>query len=250
MKLVRNIDLVQIPIVAGTEEYSLPRNVDWAEKSIDKILLCAPDNACVSPIDGVSNVYTKSDVQDLYLDMYDNAGNTIFYEAHYENVLYTNNHALEINAQLDLQLCKLRFTTAPVSNGVLLLYVFWNTQEDEWIDEPRRSKTIAAYLPASGKIKFSELLYQFIHADGKAVRGLQIWNAENTPCYITLRDHELKHILNSVHCVMCKPPMAGNSADDCQYTPIRFDSLDIDFDYSFIQNATSSAETVIMTFEY
>ena len=250
MKLYRNIDLVQIPITTGVEEYNLPRNVDFATQKIDKILLCAPDNACLSPIDGTSPVYTKSDVQDLYFDLYDKEGNTIFYEAHFEQLLYTNNNALEVNAALDLQLCKLRFTTAPVSDGMLLLYVFWNTEDNDYADEPRCNKTVQVELPANSKIKFSEMLYQFIHADGKAVKGIQIWNAENTPFYLTLRDYELRHVLNSVHCVMCKPPMAGMSADDCQYEPIRFDSLDIDFDYSFIQNATASDEVVVMTFEY
>ena len=251
IELYKNIDLVQIKIAAGVDEFAFPKNVDWATKKIDKILLCAPKNACVSPIDGISNVLTLSDVSDLYFDLYDSADHEITYEAHYTNFLYTNNHPLRVDAVLNTQLSKLRFTTPPANDGVLLLYIYWGSEikKDEDYEAPHRSKTIEVTLAAHEKKTFAELA-NFIHADGKAVRGIQFWGAENAPAYITLRDYSLDHVFNNLHCVLAKPDMAGQYADDSTLFPMRFSPVDIDMDYSFIRNATASANTQIITFEY
>lgn len=249
-ELIKNIDLVQIKISAGVDEYAFPKNVDWSGKKVDKILLCAPTAACVSPIDGTSPVYTRSDVANLYFDLYDSADRELCYEASYEHFLYTNNHPLEIDSAISTQLSKLRFTTAPAKDGVLLLYVFWNTQDVPAVwDAPNKCKNVVVTLGAGERKTFADLR-DFIHTDFKKVRGIQVWGAESTPAYITLRDHNLEHVLNNVHVALLRPDMLGTDAESTVLEPVRFDSLDIDFDYSFIRNATGSIENVMITLEY
>lgn len=249
--LYRNIDLVQIRINAGTDEYVFPRNVDWVGKKIDRLVIVAPQNACVSPIDGQTPVLTASQLNNLYLDLYNDKDDLLQYEAHYSNFMYTNNNPIPVDAILNLQLSRIRFSKAPESSGVLLMYVFWNTDYNDAIEEPRRSKTIKLQLQPGEYKTFAEISNVFIYVDGQKVRGLQFWTAESDPCYITLRDEQLKHVINNVHSVLARPQMTGAVAEDIQCVPMRFDSLDIDFDYSFIRNASDvNVANLTITFEY
>lgn len=249
-ELYRNIDLVQIPIQSGIDEYYFPKNVDWANKVIDKIVLCTPTNPCVSPIDGTTPVLTRSQIADMYIDLYAADDTEVVHNLHFEQLLYTNNHIITIGKQLNMNLSRIYLTTAPVSDSVLLAYVFYGTKTKENYEPSQKNLTITFPMAASERLTFQDIINTYVHADGKKVRGIQIWNAESNPAYITLRDYELTYIIKDVHTAIFRPQMAAATAEETQVNPIRLDSLDINFDYSFIQNATSSACTQTITLEY
>lgn len=249
-ELYRNIDLVQIDIQSGVDEYYFPKNVDWANKKIDKIVLCAPGTACVSPIDGQSSVYTRSGVVDMYLDLYSNDDQEIVHNLSFENILHTNNNPVLIGKQLSLNLSRIYFTTPPASDGVLLFYVFYDTQyRDDYVSSAH-NETITFPLAAGEKLTFRQIINTYVHAQGKKVVGIQVWNAENNPAYLTLRDYPLTYILKDVHTEMLRPQMSAATVEGTQVLPCRLDCIDIDFEYSFIRNATGSANTQTITIEY
>lgn len=249
-ELYRNIDLVQIPIQSGIDEYYFPKNVDWANKVIDKIVLCTPTNPCVSPIDGTTPVLTRSQIADMYIDLYASDDSEITHNLSYEQLLYTNNHPVIIGKQLNLNLSRIYMPTAPSANSVLLMYVFYGTNKREDYEPSQKSVTLHFPMAAGERMTFQDIINTYVHADGKKIRGIQIWDAENNPAYLTLRDYELTYIIKDVHTAMFRPQMAAATVESTQIDPIRLDSLDINFDYSFVQNATNSACTQIITLEY
>lgn len=246
----KNIDLVQINIAAGTDEYYLPKNVDWNGRTIDRIVLAAPTASVVSPIDGTTHVLTRSEIKDLYFDLYDGNDAELTHGLSFEQILHTNNNPWLPKKQLSLNLSRMYFTTTPQTSGCILLYVFYGSQEVEDIEFPRKSITVEVNLAADEQKSFQEIINTSIHAIDQRVRGIMVWDADTAPVYLTLRDHQLSYILNSVYSGLLRPIMRKNNAEATQIHAALFDAIDIDFDYSFIRNAGSVATKQIITFEY
>lgn len=250
IKLYKNIDLVQINIKAGQEEYLFPKNVAWANKVIDKIILCAPQTACLSPIDGTTHVLTRSEIKDLYFSLYDGKENEIVHSLHFTNLLHTNNHPIEINNALSLNMSRLDFSKAPTTYGCILLYVFYSSKLSEDFVQPTQNITVTFPLAANEKKSWREIIDTYVHAQYLKVKGIQVWGAATNPAYLTLRDHSLDYIINSVHTELCRPQTVGATAENTQLHPFYLDSMDIDFDYSFITNASATGNTQTITIEF
>ena len=249
-ELYKNIDLVQINIKSGVSEYTLPKNVDWAKKKVDRLVLVAPTASIVSPIDGITPVLTASQISDLYFDLYSGADKEIAQSLHYSNLLHTNNQVVRIDSELSLQLSRLFFTTAPDSDGCLLLYVFWGSKIKEDYDMPRRSVTIDVELQANERLSLREIISRTIYADGHKVRGIEIYGGEVKPSYLTLRDHQSSYIISNLYSGLARPQLQGATADATQLHPLLLDELDIDFEYSYVRNAVNSANTQHITIYY
>lgn len=249
-KLLRNIDIVQINITAGQDEYYFPKNVDWNNRVVDRIALVAPTATITSPIDGVTHVLKHSEIKNCYLDLYSKDDKDLARELNYEQILQTNNHPYLINDKLNLDLSRIYFTEAPTVSGCILLYIFYNGIDRPEEEQSRKSLTVRFPLAANEKITFTDLVNTYMYASGHKVRGIQVWDAESKPAYITLRDHELTYIMNNVYSGLFRPQMGGATAESVQVDPAVFDSLDIDFDYSFIRNATNGSVVQKITFEY
>ena len=249
-ELYTNCSLVRIPIVAGTDEYYLPQNVDWAGRIVEKILVCAPQNACTDPVDGVTPVLTAANLVDCYFNLYDANNRQIMNNVSWENLAHTNNHPLYVNAKLNLSQSSIRFTTAPQNNGTLLLYVFFGTRTEEYFDVPRKSVTVQFDLAGDAKISFQEIINTYVHALPATVKGIIAWNAASAPAYISLRDHDLTYRMTHIHTELCRPDMNGGTAKDSQCAPFYLNDLDIDFENSDIRNAKSVQSTQVLTFLY
>ena len=249
-ELYRNCSLVRVPIKAGQTDYSIPQNVVWANYKIDRLIICAPATACTDPVDGITPVMTVSDVQDMYITLYDSNNRELMHDVSYENILHLNNHALRVDAQLNLSLCRITFTTPPAADGVLLLYAYFNTNVDAYTDIPSRSMTVTFPLAADEEISFRRMIDFAIHSLPETVKGVIVWEAVTNPVWITLRDHNLTYQMDNIHSELCRPDMNGGTAYDSQAALFLLDNLDIDFDYSRVRNATSNAQTQHITFLY
>ena len=250
--LYRNISLVQIPIKQGVVEYRWPKNVDWAGERIDKILLATPiANTVLSPVDGQTHVLTEAQLRGaLYFDLYNNRDQELALGLYYQQLLASNNYPVEINETLSLRQSRLFFTQAPTVDGCLLLYVFWGSKHDENHEPARNSVTVHFPLGANEKLSLREIINTYVSADFKKIRGIECWGSETNPAYLTLRDKQLTYIVKSVLTSLARPQMAGATASTSQVQPMLFDSLDIDFDYSFIRNATATANNQTITIYY
>ena len=253
-QLFRNIDLVVIPIKAGTADYFLPKNVDWAAKPIDKIVICAPSvSGELSPIDGITPVMTYADVlaADLYIDLYSASEETICHGLHVSNMMHNNNYSLTIGQTISRDLSQLHFANAPVQDACLLLYVFTDTKEDLDAEPSKKNITLRFPMAANERLTMRYVINTYVHAPGEKVRGISMYNPYNAPTYLTLRDHELTYFINSVHSELMRPDLYGaGGAPDTQLQPFLLDCLDVDFDHSFIQNASANPIDVVMTIEY
>lgn len=249
-ELYRNCSLVRVPIKAGQEEYYLPQNVEWAKKKIDKMVIVAPDSSCVDPMDGITPVLGLTDIADLYVNLYDKDNRELMHDVSYENVLHRNNNGLRVDAVLNLNLCKLYFTQAPVADATLLLYVYYQTNEQEFAELPRKSVTVEFPLAADEEKSFKEIINQYVHALPAKIQGVVCWNAVSAPCWLTLRDTKLTYQMANIHSELCRPDMNGGTAADSQAALFLLDNLDIDFDYSNIRNAESAANVQKITFYF
>ena len=243
--LYRNIDLVRIPIKAGVSEYYLPQNVDWANEHIDRIAICMPENGdYLDPVDGVTPIYSngQGDSHDAYVSLYNADEKEVMHEVYFDNLLSCNNHPVVVDDVLNLSLCRINFTQTPTADATLLVYVYWGGRVEEDYDMPNNSVTAV----------FQELINQYIHALPGRVKGITVWDAEQTPIYMTLRDHKLTYILQSVCAELARPAdyVFGNTARDMQEHPLLLDNLDIDFDYSRIRNASANDIDVKLTFYF
>lgn len=249
-KLLRNIDIVQINITAGQDEYYFPKNVDWNDRVVDRIALVAPTATITSPIDGTTHVLKRSEIKNLYFDIYSKDDKDLARELSFEQLLHTNNYPYLVNDKVNLDLSRLYFSEAPTASGCVLLYVYYNGIDRPEEEQSRKSLTVRFPLKANEKITFTDLVNTYMYASGHKVKGIQVWDAESKPAYITLRDHELTYIMNNVYSGLFRPQMSGATAEGIQVEPAVFDSLDIDFDYSFIRNATNGLVVQKITFEY
>lgn len=249
-KLLRNIDLVQINIQAGVSEYYFPKNVDWNGQVVDKLLLVAPSADMLSPIDGTTPVLKASEVQNMYVDLYTVENRDLTHSLSHEQILYTNDHPYKPGVKLSLELSRIYFTEEPQQDGCLLLYVFWGGRDVECVEQSQRNITVEFDLAANQQISFRDLINTYAHVYGDKIRAISVWNAEDAPVYLTLRDYQLSYIMRDVCSVLFRPLTMGATAADCQVEHAYLDSIDIDFDYSYIRNACNEACTQRITFEY
>lgn len=251
-KLLKNIDVVQINVQAGVDEYYLPKNVDWNGKRIDRLaLVTAPEaDTMFSPIDGTTPVLTMAQVPNLYFDLYTADDKDLAHELSAEQLMYNNNHPYYPDTVISLDLSRIYFTTAPEEDGCLLLYVFYDTVQALDYEPSSRNVTVTFPLAAGEAMTFTQIISRYIHADNHNVRGIIVWDAEENPAYIMLRDFQLEHVMQSVYTGLFRPQMMGADAEHIQIEPAYIDCMNVDFDYSTIRNATNANQVQKITFEY
>lgn len=248
--LYRNIDLVRIPIKAGISEYYFPQNVDWAGCKVDKIVACIPTAACVDPMDGTTPVLNMGAATDLYFNIVSAGQKELMHSVSAEQIVHTNNHPILLDSVLDLGMCNLYFTTPPVANATLLLYVYHDNKDVQDYDMPERSVTVEFDLAAGEEINFEKIITSYIHELPATVKGISIWSAGSNPAYLTLRDKTETYVLRNLHCELARPQMNLGSAELTQLKPMLFDDIDIDFQYSHIRNCSSSTNHEKITLIY
>lgn len=178
MKICQNIDLVQIDIESNYGEatsygmsFQLPKNVDWANRVVDKIVVAAPFiehklpgevfgarlNPLRSPINGVPVLgsmdflqkvpgkYEDEDVvstQGIYFDLYRKDGGVLAKNLSILSILSRNNNILDINAQLDLEQSRIFIPGKFINSGCLLLYVFYGGYDDASLSTPLKASLL------------------------------------------------------------------------------------------------------------
>ena len=248
-ELYTNCSLVRVPIKAGVDEYYLPQNVDWADRKIDRMVICAPKTRSTDPIDGVTPVLGAADIQDLYISLYDKDNREIMHDVSWEQLSHRNNNGIRIDAQLNLSQCRLYFTTAPVADSTLLIYVYYGTRTEEYYDMPKKSVTARFDMAADEEMTFQDIINTYVHALPGTLKGIICWDAITTPIYLTLRDYAYTYQMANVHSELCRPDL-NSGATDSQAALFLLNDLDIDFDYSHVRNAQSQAVSVKITFLY
>lgn len=261
LQIYKNIDVVQINIKAGVSEYYLPKNVDWADKVINKLLIYAeyPEMEEYSPVDGVSRILNMDSVKDLYFDIYAHDGKEITHSMNGENLLYTNNNPIEINSQISLQLSRIFFAIPPRFNASLLLYVSWDNIITENDNIPNENVTIKFDIKKGETRMFSDIIDSYIRAQGNKVRGIIHWGdiIKGNGTFLTLRNRNRQTIIKSLPLNLCRPPMALsdvqlNEAEYIQKGTLYLDCENIDFDNSYIQRTSENgvSDEIILTFLY
>lgn len=251
-ELYKNIDLVRIPIKQGISEYFLPQNVDWAKEYIHKIVVCAPEIPCIDPVDGTTPVLKRSDIQDLYFNLYSETDKELWHDLSFEQILHTNNNPIEVNSKLDLALCRFYFNTTPSQDATLLLYVYHDTNVNDNYDLPTQSVTATFPLAAEEELSLQAIINTYVHALPSKIKGFIFWDAVGSPAYITLRDYNLTYTLQHIHSELARPDRKDFTprAQDLQARLLLLDDIDINFEYSSIRNATANKQTQTITFLY
>lgn len=264
-KVTQNIDLVQINLVPGVREYFLPKNSDWKDRVIDKIALVCSDSGyapLISPIDGTT-IMTGANVRDCYLDVYSEDEKLLVNGLAMTSILFTNNYPHEIKSAISLDLTRFYFATDPdIPEGesrCVLLYVYYGGKEILDPEPSRKNVSVQVKLSAGQRMSFREIIDAYIHVDNRKVRSATVWRfAENSPVFLTLRDKQLRYIFDNIYSDLFRPcydsktnpdPVAPTGARSV--SDIFPEDLDIDFEYSYVQNASSTTDTtVVITFEY
>lgn len=242
--------MVQVNIQQGVAEYHLPKNVDWAKEHIDKLVLLAPSANIVSPIDGQTHVLTRSELTDMYIDLYAGDDSEICLNLAAENIMHTCNYPVEVNNTLNLNLSRITLMNAPQQDACMLLYVYYHSEDEAAYEPSRKSVTIAFDLAANEKISFREIINRYMYADGEKVRAISVWNPETQPMYMSLQDKRLKYVLRDIYGALCRPEMLGATAEQTQVYPLRLNQADIDFENSFVREASGTAHKQTITFEF
>lgn len=254
-QIYKNIDLFIINVKAGVKEYFLPKNVDWANRMVEKIVLYTGSGVEVSPMDGQTHVFTMQQVANLFIDLYTKEDVEIVHNLNAQSILHTNNFPLELNHKISLELSRIAFSEEPEQNGCLLFYVYWGTDVVEDYETPKQNVTVQFQMKAGEMLNLSKVVDSYIHAQGKKLRGISVWKGSG---YITLRDYNFKPIVKSLHTSMCRPLMGvsasattpSEKAMSVQANPLYLDCANVDFDNSFIRQATSSDDNFTITFLY
>lgn len=265
MKLHKNIDIVQINVKAGVQEYYLPKNVDWADKVIDKIIVYGSsiDQDEISPVDGITPIVDRWILNSLYFDLYSSNESEIAHSINAQNFLYTNNNPIEINDVLSLKLSRIFFAKESPVDGCLLLYVVYGSKNVDDYQDPQRNVTVEFDLPSRTELSFADIIDTYIYAQGRTLKGVQFWGAitAGAGVFLTLRNSNYKTIVNRLPVNMCRPPMGDSyfdigsdiAAERIQTNPMYFDDEDVDFANSTILNTwdeTSKPIRVKLTFLY
>lgn len=247
-ELYKNCCLVRVPIKAGVEEYYLPQNVEWAAQDVDKIVICTPYRVCVDPIDGKTPVVDISLIQDMYVSLYDADNREIMHDVSFEQLLHRNNNVIEIHRKLNLKQCRLTFTTAPVADAILLLYVYYGGKSVEDYETPKKSVSVTFPLAANEELSLQDVINTYVHALPGKIKGIIAWDAFNNPAWLTLRDYKLSYQMANICTELCRPDMNNGTAYDSQAQLFLLDDIDIDFDYSHIREAAGQSSTQKITF--
>ena len=248
-ELYTNVALVRVPIIAGTDEYYLPQNVDWAKQRIDKMVLCAPAQACTDPVDGVTPVMTSGDIADCYINLYASDNSEIMHDVSWENIVHVNNNVLRVDAALNLSLCRIYFTTPPAQDMTLLLYVYYQTRTEEYYELPKKSVTAVFDLDANEEKSLQAIINTYVHALPAKIQGIIVWT-HSDPIWITLRDYNYTYQMANIHSELCRPDMGAAHAYDTQASLFLLNDLDIDFEYSHVREAAGQQTTQKITFLY
>lgn len=253
MKLYKNIDVIQINVKAGVSEYFFPKNVDWADQVIDKLVVYSPsqESGVYSPIDLKNYIIERDEYTDIYFDLYREDGTDLAYGLSAQNIVHVNNHPLEINCKLSLQLSRIFFSKVPTGDGCLLIYVFWGGSDVEDMDLPQNSVTVNVDVPFGSDVLFDEFIDTYVYAQGKKIKGIDVWGGLNgvQDVFMTLRDHNYNTITDLLPCAMCRPQVAYADmlAENAQVYPLYLDSADIDFANSYLRNSADSQSTQTLT---
>ena len=248
-ELYTNCALVRVPIKAGVEEYYLPQNVEWADQIIDKMIICAPEDGCIDPIDGITPVMQGVDIADCYINLYDVQNREIMHDVSFEQIQSCNNNVLCVDAQLNLSLCHIYFTTVPAQDMTLLLYVFYKTRTEEYYDLPKKSVTAVFTMQPNEELSLQHIINTYVHALPSKIQGIIVWTYDQ-PVWITLRDYDYTYQMANIHSELCRPDKNNGSADVSQAQLFLLNDLDIDFDYSHIREAAGQQTTQKITFLY
>lgn len=249
-KLYTNCSLVRVGIKTGVTDYQFPQNVEWAGQKIDRLVIVAPDSTSLDPVDGVTPCLDRNTIQDLFLSLYDKDNNELMHDVSWEQLSHRNNHALAINAVLNLSLCKLSLMQAPATDSTLLMYVFYQTRTEDYYDLPKRSVTVQFPLEANQELSFRDVIEFYVHSLPGTIKGIICHGAEGAPCWISLRDHDLTYQMVNIHSELMRDWMQNGAAEDNQCAPFLLNDLDIDFDYSRIRNAENASNWQVITFLY
>lgn len=252
LQIYKNIDILQVNYKTGDTELFFPKNVSWADKVVNKIVLYAAPTFDIerSPIDE-NNVMPYEHLKNVFLNIYSANEEEIIASVNATNFIYTNNHLLEINEKISLKLSTIKFSKPAEFDGVLLFYVFWDTKEKECIDRPKKSVTSEFIVSPQSYLPLDKYIDTYIHSQGETLKGFYAWVGDvETPgdgnsLYITLRDYNNKTIINSLPLRMCRAMILPKKniygdpikAHQCQINPIYLDDENIDFANSFIFNA-------------
>lgn len=261
-KVTQNIDLVQINLVPGVREYYLPKNADWTDQVVDKIVLVSTESGNLSsPIDGTT-VLKSSKIGNCYLDVYSQEEKLLVNGLAFTNILYGNNYPHEIKSRISLDLTRFYFAGTPnIQKGesrCVLLYVYYGGSEILDPEPSKRNVSVPVTLTAGQRTSFREIIDAYIHVDGRKVRSVTVWRQnEKAPVFLTLRDKKLRYIFANIYSELFRACVSEKSLravipTTAKATPVVFpDDLDIDFEYSYVQNASTTTETsVVITFEY
>ena len=200
MQLANNIDVVQINIKSGVDEYYLPKNVNWRDRVIDKIVLAlAPvgnQYPLLSPIDGTTEVFEYGTISDLYFDLYAADDTQIVRNLYFEQLLISNNNIPAIGAKLSLNLSRLYFTNTPQADGCILLYIYYGGKDGEV--DATQSVTVNVPLAANASMSLQDIVDNYIMLQPETIKGIYVWDADEKPVYITLRERTISHTKDMV----------------------------------------------------
>ena len=249
MRVLNNIDVFQINIEGSSQEYYFPQNVSWADKKINRIVVVGSTSqeGQTSPIDGQTPLLSVANLRNMYVDLVGKNDLEIARNLYVEQIIFFNNHIVNVNAVLALQLCRFTFSSAP-EYGCFLVYVIYEESEKELLLS--ESVTIQFPLSASADITIKEIIDEYMHAKTERVTAVVAWNAEETPFYLTLRDEKDTFVFNSVHSCLMRSQTNNGDPFNSQIYPLALNFKDVDMDNSFVRNATNKDITITLTFFY
>lgn len=249
MRVVNNIDVVQIPIKPGTTEYYFPLNHNFRGRVVDKIVVAfAPQGLdIVSPVDRSSHVLRYDEIDNLYMDLYASDDTQIMRDCVTDSFMATNNHPVEVNRELSLSLCRLYCTSDPVNEGVLLLYVYYGSKNVEYYPATK-SLTVTVPLDGLESVSLQALVDNYIHMQPKKVKGVYMWKENSAPAYLSLRSEDNRTTLNYIPSVLARPPFSEGTASETQIYPLRLDNIDIDMLNSYLFNPQDVSADIQISF--
>lgn len=251
MYIARNIDVVQFDLVKGKTDYYFPKNVSWANRKVNKMIVDI-GVGLTSPINGDNLV---NSIPNMYLDLYDKDNKQIVNKASIEQILYLNDNPLYVNNYISLELSKL-WIPSVTESGSILVYVFFDGEEKDCEELPaiNKSITVQCTLPSKGKISFQDLVDNYITLQPNKVKGIiSSFESDNVDAnayggFITLRDKTNKRVFNHISTELCR-----DNVYNLYYTQrntFRFVPMDIDMLNSYITNRTAETITYNITFLY
>lgn len=269
MYIARNIDVVQFDLVKGQTDYYFPKNVSWANKRIDKIVVYNNNIGMpeTSPINGNSLYSRMFEPYPLYIDLYDKDNKQIANKVSIWQTTNWNNNPLYVNNYISLELSKLWIPSVS-KNTSILVYVFFDGAEREEYADINKSVTVTCTLPSDGKISFQDLVDNYITLQPGKVKGLIAgyvkddgeYLIKDFPCgFITLRDKSNRRVFNHVPTFFCRNNLNLSYFEKLGFAGVarfsqrdifRFESMDIDMLNSFITNRTQYEITYKITFLY